>query len=233
MENAINVFHKDNLIIRAIDSPRPIKDNDNFIYDCTVLAKEFELMLSETGMTSVSTTLLIPEEHVSTYKPVGYLIDAKKADCFHICKIDSCSSGNIIDGDFFASKADFQTTEELSKYIKETHDPNMNEINLNLKIDGVIGLVFNEALNNIRSLKAVIIFQRMLSQMTNITYPIYMYNRNEGTIKLIELTEEEKKQILNQSNRHNITEYCYYLESTDEYYQGKIIEENKENKIHL
>lgn len=232
MENAINVFHNNNLIIRAVDNPRLVRDNDSFTYDCTILAREFELMMSPSGMTSVSTTLLIPGEQIPTYKPIGYLIDAKKADCFHICKIDSNSSGNIIDGDFYASEPDFQTTEELARYIKENKDTNMNEINLNLKLDGVIGLVFNDAINSIRSLKAMIIFQRLLLKITNILYPIYMYSREEGSLKLIELTDTEIKQIMSENNRHNITDYCYYLESTDEYYQEKIIEENKENKIH-
>lgn len=232
MENAIEIFNSDNLIIRAVDNPTLTREDGKVLYDCSTIAQEFEMMMSDSGMNSVSSTLLIPGEHVSTYKAIGYLIDARKADCFHICKSDSGSSGNVTDGDFKANQADFDTVSELAEYIKNTKDHRMNEINLNLTIDGVIGLVFNESINYIRNLQAVIIFQSALFKLTNTYYPIYMYSKEKGTLQIIELTEEEKYQIMNQNNHYNITDYGYYLESSDDFYKGEIFSENTNNKTY-
>lgn len=232
MENAIEVFDSSNLIIRAVDNPRLSRENGRIIYDCSTLAQEFEMMLSEGGMSSVSSTLLIPNEHVSTYKAIGYLVDARKVNCFHICKSDSGSFGNTTNGDFNANNADFNTVSELAQYIKSTKDGNMNEINMNIKIDGVIGLVYNEATDNIRNMQAMIIFQSTLYRLTNTLYPIYMYSRNKGTLQLIELTEEQKYQIMEYNNKYNITDYGYFLEATDNFFSDEILNKNINNNFH-
>ena len=226
MENAIDVFNLDNLIIRAVDNPNLVRHCEEVIYDCSTIAQEFEMMMSDKGISSVSSTLLVPGEHVCTYKAVGYLIDSRRADCFHICKSDSGSRGNIFDGDFSASKADYDSIHELAEYIKNMNDQNMNEINVNLKLDGVVGLVFNDSINYIRNLQAVLVFQSALSKLTNNYYPIYMYSKDEGTLQLVNLTEEEKRQLFDQNNKYNITKYGYYLESSDEFYQGLILNNN-------
>lgn len=230
MENAIEVFNSGNLIVRAVDNPGLVRMDGKIVYDCSVLAHEFEMMMSEKGMSSVSSTLIVPGEHVSTYKTIGFLVDARKADCFHIAKSDSGSGGNVNEGDFFANEADFETINELAQYIKATKSHDINEVNLNLNIDGVIGLVFNESVNYQRNLQGLIVFQRMLFKLTNKYYPIYMYSKDKGLLQSVELDEEQKNQIMIHNNKYNINEYVYYLESTDEFYKGTIVGEDVNNK---
>lgn len=232
MESVIETFNNDKLIIRAVDNPGFTRNNGMLVYDCSIIAQEFEMMMSQEGMNSVSSTLLIRNEQIPTYKSVGFLVDARKVNCFHICKSDSGSCGNTLNGDFHANNPDFNTIEELAQYIKKTKSKDMNEVNINLKIDGVIGLVFNESVNSIRSLQTMIIFQKALFKLTGILYPIYMYIRDKGTLQLVELTDEQKYQIMIQNNKYNITSYGYYLESTDDFFINEIFEEKISNKTH-
>jgi hypothetical protein len=59
-----------------------------------------------------------------------------------------------------------------------------------------------------------------------------MYIRDKGTLQLVELTDEQKYQIMIQNNKYNITSYGYYLESTDDFFINEIFEEKISNKTH-
>jgi hypothetical protein len=222
MNLVTDAFNSDNLALRAIDFPRIVRGNDGFIFDCTEIANEFDMLMSNKGMSSVSATLLIQGEHVATYKSIGFLVDARKADCFHISKTDSGSSGNMVNGDFSANKPDFENIKDLAEYIKKSKSKDINEINMNLNINAVLGLVYNAAVNEELNQKAIIIIQKAISKLTGYEFPIYRYNRNLGTVEPSLVSEEEKNNIMQHNNKYNTDKYGYFLESSPDYVEESL-----------
>lgn len=189
MDEVVNIYESGNLIVRAMDLPNITRDSGQFFYDCSTWAQEFEYMMNN-EFSSVSSTLLIPGVGVGTYKNVGFLVDAREAECFHISKYDSCSNGNQQSGDFNAGAADFETVEQLATYIKEENATTMNEINMNLDLNAVVGLAFNKCIAEKELLRKMLYVIRTLEIMTGITYPIYQYDSKNGIITKVELTNE-------------------------------------------
>lgn len=87
-------------------------------------------MLMNKGLSSASSTLIVPDTGVSTYKNIVFFINSDLANYFHISKSDSGSTGNKKNGDSFANKADFRTIMELANHIKVSNDNTMNEVNI-------------------------------------------------------------------------------------------------------
>ena len=189
MDNVESIYNEGKLLVRAMDFPQIQKGTNVFEYNCSNWANEF-CMLMDKNLTSASSTLIVPGIGVSTYKNIGFLIDSTKADCFHIAKLDSGSSGNISNGDFSANKADFQSINELANYIKTSGDTNMNEVNINTSIDSVVGLFFNECLNQELLLQMLYVVKVCIKDITGIDYPIYSYDSKNGKLNQFVLTDE-------------------------------------------
>ena len=189
MDNVESIYNEGKLLVRAMDFPQIQKGTNGFEYNCSDWANEF-CMLMDKNLTSASSTLIVPGIGVSTYKNIGFLIDSTKADCFHIAKLDSGSSGNISNGDFSANKADFQSINELANYIRTSGDTNMNEVNINTSIDSVVGLFFNECLNQELLLQMLYVVKVCIKDITGIDYPIYSYDSKNGKLNQFVLTDE-------------------------------------------
>lgn len=195
MSDAQILYNNGKLLVRAMSWPQLKNGINGLEYDCTTWANEF-CMLTSGCLSSASSTLIIPGVGVSTYKNIGFLINSDFANCFHISKSDSNSSGDIKNSDFFANKADFQTITELANYIKATNDTTMNEVNIQTSIDSVVGLFINECLQQDKLLQMIYVVKKCLETLTGIDYPIYSYNSKVGKINKIELTDELEQQII-------------------------------------
>lgn len=103
-----------------------------------------QLGLMNVGISSASSTLIVPGIGVSTYKNIGFLVNSDLANCFHISKSDSGSSDDINNGDFFANRSDFKTIMELANYIKVSNDTTINELNIISSIDSIVGLFIDQ-----------------------------------------------------------------------------------------
>lgn len=195
MSKVEELYNAGKLLVRAMDFPQLKKGEDGLEYDCTTWANEF-CMLTNGMLSSASTTLIVPNVGVSTYKNIGFLINSDLSYCFHISKSDSGSSGNINSGDFFANGADFETINQLANYIKDNNDTTMNEVNINTSIESVEGLFFNECPSQDLLLQMIYVVRSCLKSITGIEYPVYSYNINNGKLNYIELTDELEQQII-------------------------------------
>lgn len=212
MDDTQILYNKGKLLVRAMDWPQLKKGINGLEYDCSTWANEF-CMLMNGDLSSASSTLIVSDVGVSTYKNIGFLINSDLVNCFHISKSDSGSSGDIKKGDFFANKADFQTIMELANYIKTSNDTNMNEVNIQASIDSVVGLFINECLQQKELLQMIYVVKKCLENITGINYPIYLYNSKEGKINKIELTNELEKQIVQSLKT---TQIFYWPDEYDE-----------------
>ena len=207
MDDVEKLYNEGKLLARAMDLPANLPREG--YYDCTVWADEFLRMMNN-NYSSVSSTLIIPGVAVSLYKSIGFLVNSDLADCFHISKSDSGSCGNILDGDFKANKADFKSISELANYIKNNKVREMNEVNFNANIDSVVGLFFQKC-NNLRyqsdCLIGIYVIKKCLELLTNIDFPVYMYDRVNGSIKKVEITKDYEEQINESLDIHNI--FCW------------------------
>lgn len=188
------IYKEEKLLVRAMDWPRLQRSGDNLEYDCTTWANEFSLLANKT-LSSASTTLIVPNVGVSTYKSIGFLINSDLVNCFHIAISDSGSSGNIENGDFFANNSDFDNIEGLANYIKDNNSTTMNEVNIVASLDSVIGLFVNKCGQYQYLLALILIIQKCLKHMLGIEYPIYLYDSKCGSIERVELTVEFQEEI--------------------------------------
>lgn len=195
MSQIKELYNDGKLLVRAMNFPLLYNGIDGLKYDCTEWANEF-CMLNDGKLVNASSTLIIPNVGISTYKNIGYLINSDLADCFHISKTDSNSSGNTSTGEFRAKEADFETLNELANYIKENKDATMNEVNINTSIKSIEGLFFNECQRQDLLLQAIYVVKKCLKNITGIEYPIYSYDADNGKLNYVELTDELEQQII-------------------------------------
>jgi len=203
MDLAEQIYSEKKLLVRAMDWPRLQRNGDELEYDCTTWANEFNL-LANGNLSSASTTLIVPNVGVSTYKNIGFLINSDLANCFHIAISDSGSSGDIEKGDFFANSSDFDSIKKLSDYIEENNSTVMNEVNVVASIDSVVGLFINKCGQQQHLLSQALVVQKVLQHMLNIEYPIYLYDPRYGNIEKIELTIELQEEIISNLRTKNI-----------------------------
>lgn len=206
MDDVEKIYNEGKLLVRAMDQPEARINQKGKYYECHSWVDEFYSLMNG-GLYSLSTTLVVLNVGVKTYKNIGFLINSDWADCFHIAKSDSGSCGNIQDGDFQANKADFNTLEELYNHIKFNNDKSMNEVNINVKLDGVVGLFINKCTNMEYLLGKIYVIKTLLKAMTGIDYPIYSYDWNIGKMELIELSKEKEDMIINNLKGNQI--YCW------------------------
>lgn len=195
MDEVKEIYNNGKLLLRAMDQPIIKKSKDIKYYDCSTWVDEFTYLKNE-GLFSLSTTLIIPEVGVKTYKNIGFLIDASRAYCHHIAKEDSGSCGNYQLGDFMANKPDFYRIEDLASYVKLNNATVMNEVNVNVKLDAIKGLVINKCNSSFDLLKRIFIVRKMLENLVGVIYPVYLYDWNNGKLDLIDISKEIEDEII-------------------------------------
>jgi len=204
MDDVERVYNEGKLLIRAMDGVYLSNDGDGKKYECQTWGNEFATLMNN-GMNALSTTLIIPGVGVRTYKNIGFLINSDYAECFHISKSDSLSSGNTIDGSFSANKSSFNTISELAQYISIKRDITMNEVNINTKIDSVLGLFINKCQNIKELIKEVYVVKCILKEMTGIDYPIYVYDFVNGKLEQLYLSKEQEDAIIDSLESDKVT----------------------------
>ena len=218
MSYVLDKYNGGKLIIRAVDLPQLHKSNGEIKYDCSIWANEFAMMMKD-EFESVSSTLLIPNVGVKTYKNVGFLVDSDLVGVQHIALSDSGSCGSYKYGDFRANPPDFQTLEQLRDYIKTNNHTIMNEVNISIPLNSVVGLVVIKCGKELKHLKAMLAVRGCLYELTGIKFDIFEYDNNYGKIDQIDLTDELIETIISASN---INKYDYYIDYSDDLYEGCI-----------
>jgi len=193
-DNTIELFEQGKILARAMDAPGLARDlNTNELsYDFSIWAQECEYAKGE-GLEGLSTTLLVSGEKIPTYKGIGFLIDSDKSDVFHIAERDS-GSGYGSAG-FVANQADHKTLPELANAIRGKHEDIMNEVNINVKENGYVGLFANRAQSE-RPLAHIILAQKSYELQTGKTLPIYIYDSKTGTLENLNMTLEQKQEFI-------------------------------------
>ena len=218
MDYVETLYNNNKLLARAMDMPMLTNGLNGLQYDTTTWANEFVSLLNK-SLSSASTTLLIPDVGISTYKNMGYLIDSDMAICSHISPCDSLSSGSTQNGDINANGNSMESLEELSKYIKDNNSKQMNEVNIEASVGSVVGLFINECQIQDKLLQMIYVVRKCASEIMGIDYPIYLYNSNEGKLTKIELTEDLESQITNS------------LETKELFYWPDVYDEPRTEKI--
>ena len=195
MDEVERLYNEGKLLIRAMDQPTPRIKKEISYYECRTWVDEFDSLMKE-GLGSLSTTLIVPNVGVRTYKNIGFLVNSDLANCFHIAKEDSGSAGSYNDGTFLANPPDYKTINELKDYIIKNNAITMNEVNINVKLDGVVGLFINKCEKTPYLLMKILIVKKTLQALTGIDYPIYLYDWLNGKLNRIDLTKEQEEDII-------------------------------------
>lgn len=195
-DNVKNLFKQGKILARAMEDPSLHKNYETgeFSYDFSIWADEYEEAKQE-GLGSVSTTLLVPEASIPTYKATGFLINSDEVDVRHIAESDSGSRGNEKDGDFSANSSDIESLEELQEIIKNKHKRKMNEVNVNMKENAYIGL-FAQKGESKRLISRILLAQKYYELQTGVTLPMYIYDSYIGDLESFDITLEEKASII-------------------------------------
>lgn len=219
MNNVVDKYNENKLLIRAVDLPSLHRCEGEIRCDCSTWSNEFAMMMNN-EFESVSSTLLIPNVGVKTYKNVGFLIDSDLTNIEHIAKSDSGSSGNIRNGDFFANRSDFVSLEQLADYISESKDITMNEINISIPLNAVLGLVVVKCNNELIHIQRMLVVRKCLLDTTGIEFDIFEYDQQAGKITQIDVTEDLVSSLNSLPGAY--TKYDFYTDYSDELFEGDI-----------
>ena len=191
VNEVISLFNEGKLLVRAMDTASLTKYDGDWRLDFTSWANEYEF--SKIGLYSLSTTLILPEQKIPTYKSIGFLINSNKSDIRHVSRSDSLSHGNEMDGDFYASYSELKTLDDLIIDIKKNNSHIMNEVNINMKNDAYVGLFYMKCPSN-RVLSHILMAQNLLEKITGIKYHIFEYNGS--TLVYKEFSDDVKNEFL-------------------------------------
>lgn len=198
MSNIIN----NRILVRAMDYPYLKRNDGRIVNDFSTWATEYESACTQ-GLYSLSTTLLVQGETIPTYKPIGFIIDESKSAIRHISEQDSGSNGNELNNDFKANASDIDSLNELENIIKQKHENVMNEVNINIHDDAIVGLFANMSLSN-RNAAIILLAQKYFFMQTGKELPIYVYNYKEGFLSPLNMSQEEKIQFIEQCIENKI-----------------------------
>ena len=190
----LDLFKKGKILVRGMDDPVLTRNQESrgFSYDFSTWATEYEIAKTE-GLTSLSTTLLVPEEAIPTYKSIGFIINSDNVDVRHICETDSISSGNEKNGDFSAAPTNVKTLTELKEIIKTKHNDEMNEVNINMRENAYIGLFMSfSGVANKRLIARTLLAQKYYELQTGEVLPIFHYDFKSGCLEKFDMTLDEK-----------------------------------------
>lgn len=189
------LFQNDKLLVRAMDDPdllRLGRIGPKMSRDFTVWAKEVDASLHD-GLICASSTLLVANESIPTYKSIGFIINSDQAEIVHVSDMDSGSCGSTKNGDFSACASELSTLAELADKTRKEKLTEMNEVNINIKNDAIIGLFFSKS---DRPKAQVLLAQEYYKMHTGKELPIFMYDPDKGTLEALEISAAEKKEFL-------------------------------------
>lgn len=195
-DNVLNLFKQGKILARAMDNPslhRNYEKND-FSYDFSIWANEYEMAKSE-GLGSISSTLLLPDETIPTYKAIGFLLNSDETEVRHVSETDSGSNGNDKNGDFRANNSNIGSLSELANIIRSKHEKVMNEINVNMRENAYVGLFANKAIGQV-PLSRILLAQKYYELQTGIILPIYIYDSEKGILENYDISLEQKYDIV-------------------------------------
>lgn len=188
------LFNEDKILVRAMDEPSLRRNDSGLFYDFSVWADEVDIARND-GLTSLSSTLLVPGEKIPTYKNMGFLLNSEKADIIHVADSDSGSSGNIADGSFSVNQTDLKTLSDLAAKTRAEKLRDMNEVNVNIKEDAIVGLFVNKCPSE-RPKAMILLAQECYKLQTGKELPIFTYDQVNGNLQLQEMGKAEKKDFL-------------------------------------
>lgn len=184
MDIVEKIYDDGKLLLRTMDHPRLMGEK---YYECKTWVDEFN-RLKSSGIDSLSTTLVVPGVGVRTYKNIGYLINS----------------------DWVKNKAsDFDV---LARYIKSRRATAVNEVNVDVNLDGVVGLFINKGSITDQLLKHIYVIKRLLRQMVDVDYPIYLYDWRIGKLELLDLSKEQEEELISKLASNQIS---YWLDNSD------------------
>lgn len=194
------LFNEDKMLVRAMDEPF-LRQNDNCLfYDFSVWAEEVDIARND-RLTSLSSTLLVPGEKIPTYKNMGFLLNSEKADIIHVADSDSGSMGNVADGDFSANQTDLKTLSDLAAKTRTEKLRDMNEVNVNIKDDAIVGLFVNKC-HSERPKAMILLAQEYYKLQTGKELPIFTYDQANGNLQPLKMSKEEKKDFLEKMHQN-------------------------------
>lgn len=177
-----------------MDEPFLRRNDSSLFYDFSVWAEEADIAKND-RLTSLSSTLLVPGEKIPTYKNMGFLLNSEKADIIHVADSDSGSMGNVADGDFVANPTDLKTLSDLATKTRTEKLHDMNEVNVNIKDDAIVGLFVNKCPSE-RPKAMILLAQEYYKLQTGKELPIFTYDQANGNLQPLEMSKEEKKDFL-------------------------------------
>lgn len=206
--DVIELFESETLLVRAMDSLRLSRDGTDIVLDYETIDRELsEVLESPDGLSYASSTLLIPEKSVPTYKGFGFIFDGNKSDIHHLSEMDSVSSGQ--GDDFRASKSDIHSLAELATAVKEETSPNMNEVNATFKSESLKGLFALEAMRASSVIDAWF-SQQHIKQTTGIDLPLYTYSIKQGALKETTHDVDEMRALIDTNYREGSVIHTAY-----------------------
>lgn len=200
-DDILKMFHEDKLLVRAMDIPDLIRSKDGMIYDYTTWAEEIDIARND-RLTCLSSTLLVPGEKIPTYKSLGFIINSEKAEIVHVADMDSGSSGNITDGTFSANKTELHSLSDLAEKTRKEKLHDMNEVNINIKDDAIAGLFVNKAPSD-RTKAFILMAQEYYKMQTGVDLPVFVYDKSEGNLQQLNMSNEEKMTFLSAMRKEN------------------------------
>lgn len=193
-EAMAKLFEDDKILARAMDEPSLRRNDSSLFYDFSIWAEEADIAAKD-RLTSLSSTLLVAGERIPTYKNIGFLVDSTKADIIHVADSDSGSMGDVIEGNFRANPTDLKSLSDLAARTRMKKLRDMNEVNINIKDDAIIGLFVNKCPSD-RPKAMILLAQEYYKLQTGKNLPIYSYDQSGGSLQPLEMNDDEKKMFL-------------------------------------
>lgn len=218
-DDITKLFSEDKILVRAMDEP-PLQKNDNgLFYNFSTWAEEVDIAKND-RLTSLSTTLLVAGEKIPTYKNMGFLVNSEKAEIIHVSAYDSGSSGNIIYDNFTANSTDLKSLSDLVIRTRLEKLKDMNEVNVAIKDEAIIGLFVNKCYSE-RPKAKILLAQEYYKLQTGKKLPIFTYDSHDSSLIPLKMRGEEKKDFLEKMHKSkviysSVIGYELYSEYTQE-----------------
>ena len=191
----LSLFKENRLLARATETEvlsDVDEDHPRLKFECH--QREIDAM-AEGRFKNVSSTLLIPGSAVNTYKPYGFLMNAKTATILHAATHDIGSFTNG-DGSLNASAEENMSLDELTAYVKKfPGNFGMNEVNANFNLKDLEGLFVCRSDSSYGKVD-VLVLQKMIQAKYGIALPIFQYDPDLGKLAPYEPTDGDKLRLL-------------------------------------
>ncbi|MGE3716540.1 MAG: hypothetical protein AB7G16_08445 [Simkaniaceae bacterium] len=195
VEQIQGIHERDHLLIRGMDDEVFENIFDGGRPKLGSYKQEMELMQRPKGLVNLSTTLLVKDQGVGSYKSMGLLLNGQTATIQHICGTDSNSASDDRDELIATNELTFRTLPELAHATRETDllkKHTYNEVNGTFKPNDIEGLyiVVNPSMSSaVKSLNRtkIRVIQKLFFETYKIALPLMEYNTATGKLTPISL----------------------------------------------